>query len=183
MSRQVRVQRAKAPCAASTAQSGRRATPAFPIMHCVMAVTATDHVLRRPRALALRERGTMWPSPELVGARPPTGETTMADETHLRELASRCLWLSHNCYDLTAAASSHRDRDRRRSRRERSATPNRSAKKRQLVAISGADHSIPFLRSTVTGRVIPNVSHFDRRSGCGRRRVNNHWEEPGTRRW
>jgi hypothetical protein len=28
----------------------------------------------------------------------------MVDQTHLRDLASRCLWLSNNCYDLTAAA-------------------------------------------------------------------------------
>jgi len=30
--------------------------------------------------------------------------TTMVDQAHLRDLASRCLWLSKNCYDLTAAA-------------------------------------------------------------------------------
>ena len=30
--------------------------------------------------------------------------TTMGDETSLRKLASRCLWLSNNCYDLSAAA-------------------------------------------------------------------------------
>jgi predicted RNA-binding protein YlxR (DUF448 family) len=28
----------------------------------------------------------------------------MGDETSLRKLASRCLWLSNNCYDLSAAA-------------------------------------------------------------------------------
>jgi len=28
----------------------------------------------------------------------------MVDEAHLRDLAQRCLWLSNNCYDLTAAA-------------------------------------------------------------------------------
>jgi hypothetical protein len=28
----------------------------------------------------------------------------MVDETSLHKLASRCLWLSNNCYDLTAAA-------------------------------------------------------------------------------
>ena len=28
----------------------------------------------------------------------------MVDQTHLRDLARRCLWLSNNCYDLTAAA-------------------------------------------------------------------------------
>ena len=28
----------------------------------------------------------------------------MVNEAHLRNLASRCLWLSKNCYDLTAAA-------------------------------------------------------------------------------
>jgi hypothetical protein len=28
----------------------------------------------------------------------------MVDENHLRQLASRCLWLSQNCYDLSAAA-------------------------------------------------------------------------------
>lgn len=32
----------------------------------------------------------------------------MVDETHLRDLASRCLWLSKNCYDLTAAAELRR---------------------------------------------------------------------------
>jgi hypothetical protein len=30
--------------------------------------------------------------------------TTMADDTSLRKLASRCLWLSNNCFDLSAAA-------------------------------------------------------------------------------
>jgi len=28
----------------------------------------------------------------------------MADDTSLRKLASRCLWLSNNCFDLSAAA-------------------------------------------------------------------------------
>ena len=28
----------------------------------------------------------------------------MGDEANLRKLASRCLWLSNNCYDLGAAA-------------------------------------------------------------------------------
>jgi hypothetical protein len=32
----------------------------------------------------------------------------MVDEAHLRDLASRCLWLSKNCYDLTAAAELRR---------------------------------------------------------------------------
>ena len=30
--------------------------------------------------------------------------TTMVDAISLRKLASRCLWLSNNCYDLSAAA-------------------------------------------------------------------------------
>ncbi len=30
--------------------------------------------------------------------------TTMVDDTSLRKLATRCLWLSNNCYDLGAAA-------------------------------------------------------------------------------
>jgi hypothetical protein len=34
--------------------------------------------------------------------------TTMVDAAHLRELASQCLWLSKNCYDLTAAAELRR---------------------------------------------------------------------------
>jgi hypothetical protein len=34
--------------------------------------------------------------------------TTMVDQAHLRDLASRCLWLSKNCYDLTAAAELRR---------------------------------------------------------------------------
>lgn len=28
----------------------------------------------------------------------------MVDDISLRKLASRCLWLSNNCYDLSAAA-------------------------------------------------------------------------------
>lgn len=28
----------------------------------------------------------------------------MGDDISLRKLASRCLWLSNNCYDLSAAA-------------------------------------------------------------------------------
>jgi len=32
----------------------------------------------------------------------------MVDAAHLRDLASRCLWLSKNCYDLTAAAELRR---------------------------------------------------------------------------
>jgi hypothetical protein len=32
----------------------------------------------------------------------------MVDEAHLRDLAGRCLWLSKNCYDLTAAAELRR---------------------------------------------------------------------------
>jgi hypothetical protein len=32
----------------------------------------------------------------------------MVDEAHLRDLARRCLWLSKNCYDLTAAAELRR---------------------------------------------------------------------------
>jgi hypothetical protein len=32
----------------------------------------------------------------------------MVDAAHLRDLASRCLWLSQNCYDLTAAAELRR---------------------------------------------------------------------------
>jgi hypothetical protein len=32
----------------------------------------------------------------------------MVDAAHLRELARQCLWLSKNCYDLTAAAELRR---------------------------------------------------------------------------
>jgi hypothetical protein len=32
----------------------------------------------------------------------------MVDQNHLRQLANRCLWLSHNCYDLSAAAELRR---------------------------------------------------------------------------
>ena len=34
----------------------------------------------------------------------PTMRTTVVDDAHLRDLANRCLLLSNNCYDLTAAA-------------------------------------------------------------------------------
>jgi hypothetical protein len=32
----------------------------------------------------------------------------MVDQGYLRDLASRCLWLSKNCYDLTTAAELRR---------------------------------------------------------------------------
>ena len=48
--------------------------------------------------------GNKRPGPVVTADRPQTMRTTMADETHLRDLANRCLWLSNNCYDLTAAA-------------------------------------------------------------------------------
>lgn len=50
------------------------------------------------------EPGTIASCQLLAAADLLTMRTTMVDETSLRTLASRRLWLSNNCYDLTAAA-------------------------------------------------------------------------------